>query len=418
MKKFFLKIVQFVLAAEARKVIGIHRPFVIGITGSVGKTSTKEAVYQVLHDHFGDEARKSHGNLNTEIGVPLNILGYDKIPAKMSWPLFLFKAYIRTFRKEYPKYLILELGADKKGDIAHLGSIVDLDIAIITSTEGAHLANFSSLDEYQAEKLSILEIVKPGGTVIANGGDTALAKIDFPKTVFYAVDDPTADFHAENIKLTLEGSEYRICSVGQKIAIKSALLGPQFIASNLVAFIVGHLFEIQSLKIKKSLENIKPLSGRMRLLQGKKDCILIDDTYNASPASAKAALLVLSEIKYSGRKVAILGNMNELGKFEETEHRLVGEFSRDKADLIIFVGKNADAMAEANGRTENVITFHTRQELTKSLDKIIQPKDLILIKASQNGNFFEEVTKALMKNLDQAEKLLVRQSKWWTRKKN
>lgn len=419
MKKFGLKIIYWILAAEARKVINIHKPFVIGITGSAGKSSTKEAVYQVLHDRFGDNVRKSHGNFNSEMGLPLAILGYGerKSAPGWLWPVFLIQTYLRTFQKKFPKYLVLELGVDKPGDIAYFGRIIKLDIAIITSVSGAHLANFAMTSDYQAEKLSILKIIKDGGIVIANRDDAVLAKIDFPKTIFYAVSDRTANFYAENIKLTLAGTEYRICGVGQKIAIRSELLGPQFVASALAAFAVGQNFLIQSLQIKKSLEKIKPMSGRMRIIAGKKKCILIDDTYNASPVSVKAALDVLSEIKYTGRKVAILGNMNELGQFEAEEHRLIGEYSRNKADLIVFVGKNAHLMAKANGQVENILTFDNRQELIKPLNTIIKSDDLILIKASQNNNFFEEVTKQLLKNPAEASELLVRQSKKWMKKK-
>lgn len=400
-------------------MIRIHQPFIIGITGSAGKSSTKEAVYHVLHDHFGDNIRKSHGNFNSEMGLPLAILGYGerKSAPGWLWPFFLIQAYFKTFQKTFPKYLVLELGVDKPGDIAYFGRIIKLDIAVITSVSGAHLANFAMTSDYHAEKLSILKIVKDGGIVIANRDDAVLAKIDFPKTIFYAVSDHTANFYAENIKLTLSGTEYRICSVGQKIAIRSELLGPQFVASALAAFAVGQNFLIQSLQIKKSLEKIKSMSGRMRTIAGKEKCILIDDTYNASPVSVKAALDVLENIKYSGRKVAILGNMNELGKFETEEHRLIGEYSRDKADLTVFVGKNALIMAKANSQTDKLLIFANRRELIKSLDTIIKPHDLILIKASQNGNFFEEVTKQLMQNPDLAPQLLVRQSKWWMKRK-
>ena len=149
----------------------------------------------------------------------------------------------------------------------------------------------------------------------------------------------------------------------------------------------------------------------------KNNCVIIDDTYNSNPVSVRAALDVLENIKYSGRKIAILGNMNELGRFEQDEHRLIGEYSRDKADLIVFVGKNAGIMAKANGTNEQIQVFASRQELEKSLANIVKPNDLILIKASQNGNFFEEVTKRLMSEPEKASELLVRQSRFWMKKK-
>lgn len=158
MKKVYLNFIQWVLAKYARSVITKNNPFVIAITGSVGKSSTREAAYQVLSDHFGaDEVRRNLGNLNTEIGVPLTILGYEKQPSNLIWPIFLVGSYFRTFTKKYPKYLILEMGVDHPGDIAYLCSIAQPDLAIITSTEGAHLANFKSLEQYRDEKISIVK---------------------------------------------------------------------------------------------------------------------------------------------------------------------------------------------------------------------------------------------------------------------
>ncbi|PIS07885.1 hypothetical protein COT78_01475 [Candidatus Berkelbacteria bacterium CG10_big_fil_rev_8_21_14_0_10_43_13] len=418
MKKLGLKFIHWILFLEARKVIRRHDPFVIGVTGSVGKSSTKEAIYQVLYDKFGAEVRKSHGNFNSELGLPLSILGYGekKRISNWVWPFFLFQAYLKTFQKTFPKYLVLELGVDKPGDIAYFGRILKFDMVVITSAAGAHLGNFDSLADYQNEKISLTKELKPGGLVIANADDPILSKINLAKIIFYSIYHKS-DFYAESVQPSLEGTDYRICSLGQKISVKSKLLGSQFVASSLPAFIIGHQFGIQSLKIKKSLERIEPLPGRMRLLEGKRDCIIIDDTYNSSPTSAKAALDVLEQIKYSGRKVAILGNMNELGRFELDEHKSLGDYSRDKADLTVFVGKNAGIMAIANGKRDKVLVYDNRADLSKNLNKIVKPKDLVLVKASQNGNFFEETSKQLMKNPEKASELLVRQSKFWLKKK-
>lgn len=418
MKNLILKLIYRILAGYARNVIKEHKPFVIAITGSVGKTSTKEAVFKVLYDHFGSEVRKNEGNLNAEIGIPLTILGYSDAPSKFSWPFFLIKAYFRSKKKDYPKYLILEMGIEHKGDMEYFGTIVRLDIAIVTGASSAHLSNFKDRNEYQQEKLKVREILKENGKLILNIDDDFLAENASKDSITLAIKNKKAEVLATGIKVTPSGTEYRIEKLGQKIAIKSPSLGRQTVYTGLVAFLVGQIFEIQSLKIKKSLESIKPLAGRMNLLLGQKEVLIIDDTYNSNPTSVKEALNVLAEIEYNkGRKVAILGNMNELGAYEEESHREIGAYAYNKCDLAVFVGKNALLMQKAYGDESRSLSFPSRREVTSEIDQIVKPNDLVLIKASQNGNYFEEIVKNLLKDKSQAESLLVRQSKSWLKKK-
>lgn len=418
MKKYYIKTIQWFLSHFARKVILTHNPFVIAVTGSVGKTSTKEAIYQVLHDQFGEEVRKNHGNFNNELGLSLAILGYghdkNKQPSPLGWIPFLFKAYLTTFEKKYPKYLILEMGVDNPGDIAYFESLVQPDIAVITSVSGAHLANFKNLKAYQDEKISIIKGLKNGGKVVVNFDEKELQNLPFDQLFSYSLNNSKANFFTQDIKYSLSGTEYRICSSGQKIAIKSKLLGFQSIYSSLAAFAVGHALGFQSLEIKKSLEKIEPVSGRMKLIKGKKNITIIDDTYNANPSSVKAALQVLSGLDYDGRKVAVLGNMNELGQFEIGAHSDVADFAKDKADLVIFAGPNAEKQAEIVGGKKS-LAYKNRIELEKKLDDVIKPGDLVLIKASQNKNFFEEITKKIMLEPEKASEILVRQSKRWSK---
>lgn len=418
MKNIVLKFIYRILASYARKVIRQHKPFVIGITGSSGKTSTKEAVYRVMADHFGDQVRKTEGNLNAEIGIPLTILGYKSVPNKFLWPFFLIAAYFRTMEKNYPKYLVLEMGLEHPGDFGFFGSIVSLNIGVITTIDPAHFANFKDLAHFQAEKLALIKLVHADGKIIINADDGALAKLEDKRILGIGIAAKEADYGASDIVVTTGGTDYRINTVGQKIAIKSKLIGKQFIYSQLIAFAIGQSFGIQSLEIKKSLEKISTMPGRMRVIEGKSGILILDDTYNANPGSMGAALDVLSEIKYAGRKVAILGNMNELGAIEKAAHEEIGKYAKGKCDFAIFVSPNADLMAKGFADSKNSLTFSGRLELLKSIDRIVKPKDLILIKASQNRNFFEEVTKYLMKDPTMAKEMLVRQSDFWKRRKN
>jgi UDP-N-acetylmuramoyl-tripeptide--D-alanyl-D-alanine ligase len=419
MKNVVLRIIYKVLASYAKKVINIHQPFVIAITGSVGKGSAKEAIYQVMRDHFGNEdVRANYGSLNAEIGIPLTILGYKSLPSKFLWLPFLVGAYFKTFEKKYPKYLILEMGVEHLGDIDYFTKIVKPDIAVITSISGAHLVNFANLLEYQEEKISLVDKVKENGVVIANFDDSYIkSKLRNKDVLSIGIADKNAEYRAEDIRISIKGTDFRVVSLGQKISIKSKVIGQHLIYPFLIAYAVGQLFEIQSLQVKKSLEKIASVRGRMNFVEGKSGMSIIDDSYNASPISVNAALDTLHEISHHGRKVFIMGNMNELGASEASEHRSVGKYARGKCDIAIFVGPNAGEMVSGYNDGRSCYQFPNRIELITSLNKLLKPNDLILIKASQNCNFFEEVVKAIMKYPSEASKQLVRQSGFWLKKK-
>jgi len=417
MKNIYLKFIYRVLAFYARVVVRKYNPTIIAITGTVGKTTTKEAVFQVLSDAFPGKVWKSEGNLNAEMGIPLSILGYKNLPNKFLWPVFLVGAAFRMSQKKYPKYLVLEMGVENKGDLKYFTSIFKPKYLIITSIGSAHLSNFSNLEEYQEEKLSILDEVPEDGKILLNYDDSILLKIDNDKVVSIASKNLLADYHAEGIKVTSEGTEFRICRSGRKIAVKSRLLGEHLINSSIFAFAIADILEVSLIEVGKSLEKIKPYPGRMSLISGIKKTIIIDDTYNANPLSVEAALVTLSEIDHIGRKLLILGNMNELGHVEAKAHESIGVFAKDRCDFAVFVGENAKAMQKGYSDKKTSLIFKDRKELNANLKDIIQEKDLILIKASQNGNYFEEVVKSIMQSPEKADKLIVRQNKFWLKKK-
>ncbi len=416
MKNIFLKIIYKVLASYARKVIAKHNPFVIAVTGSVGKTSTKEAIYQVLHDKYGEDVRKNYGNLNAEIGIPLTILGYESLPNKIMWPIFLLLAKFRTNPKIYPKYLVLEMGVEHLGDIKYFCSIVEPDIAVITSTSPAHVVNFQNVDKYREEKISIIGCLKEGGKAILNYDDPNLSKISNDNIISVGIENIKSQYRAESIQLSLLGTDYRICKTGYKLSVKSKLLGNQMVYAQMFSIALADLMKMPLVEASKSLEKMHPLPGRLNVVEGKNNTVILDDTYNSNPASAKMAVAFLNEVKYQHRKVAILGNMNELGEHEKDAHRELARFLIGKCDLAVFVGKNAGVMQEAYGMKDS-FAFASRNDLAVDLQKIIKKDDLILVKASQNNNFLEEIVKKLMKNGADAGKMLVRQGSDWKGKK-
>lgn len=418
MKQAVLKIIYKVLAKLAKKVIDRHKPFVVGITGSVGKTSTKEAVYQVLADHFGErEVRKNYGNLNAEIGVPLTVLGFEKLPNKFLWLPFLFLAYLKSMDNKYPKYLILEMGVEHPGDIEYYSNIAKPNIGVITWLEPVHMVNFQNIAEFEKEKLAMIKAVPEVGKIIINIDDKRLSKREEHNLITIGVKNKSANYRAENIEITEDGTQFSIVAAGQKIVIKSGLVGTQSIYALLIAYAIGREFGIQSLKIKNSLEKIQPIPGRMNLIEGKRKVLIIDDTYNANLASMRAALDVLEEIRIRGRKVAILGNMNELGSLEREAHKSLGEYARDKTEFAVFIGSNSKIVYDAFADKDRSLAFRDRAELILNISSIVKEGDIVLVKASQNGNYLEEVVKKLMKNPEKASKLLVRQTNYWLKKK-
>lgn len=418
-KEYLLQIICKVLKLSAKRLILKFNPTVIAVTGSVGKSSTKEAIYEILNGLHNEEVRKNHGNLNSEIGLPLSILGFKKMPLTCLWPYILFIAVWRSILlKKYPQYLVLEMGVEKPGDVSYLCDIVKPDYIIITSLTPSHIAGFSSVEQYQKEKLSLTDYLKPSGKIIINVDDPVLAKMHLENMKSVGIKNNSADFRAEAIKISLYGMEYRIISAGCSISVKSKMLGLQMVYPTLFASAIASLSGASLLQTGRFLDNIKTLPGRMNLLEGRKNTLIIDDAYNANPASMRAALDFLAEINYPLRKIAILGNMNELGMLEKEAHLDIGNYAATRCDLAIFVGQNRINYSAGFKSDKLCLAYPDRFAVIEALDSIIKNGDLILVKASQNGNYFEEIVKALMKNPDQAPELLVRQSKAWMKKKS
>jgi len=416
MKDQALKSLYRILKSYALKVIKRHNPFVIAVTGSVGKTSAKEAIYTIMNEKFGVEVRSTTGNLNAEIGIPLTILGYKNYPSKWLWPVFLVGAYFRTLKRKYPKYLVVEMGIEHPGDINYFGSIVRPDIAVITAATPAHVANFKSVEEMQAEKVSIREIVKEGGSVIYNNDDKYLSEQKFVSAVKYSIMSES-DFKANKIEVDLSGNNYQVKTPEGVINIKSNLVGRQMIYTELAAISVAKRLKIENEVIQSGLSKMNQYPGRVQILEGIESSTIIDDSYNSNPASAKAALDLLSELKTDGRKIAILGNMNELGEIEKDVHRELGAYAKGKCDVAIFAGANAEIMQKGFADNKCSKAFFGRDELTSELNNFVYKDDIILVKASQNGNYYEEVVKFLMKEKGRASELLVRQGPEWMKKK-
>lgn len=346
---------------------------VIGITGSVGKTSTKEFIAAVLSMKF--RVHKTAGNFNNEVGLPLTIFG---------------------IRDEH-EIAVLEMGINTFGEMHRLSEIARPDICVLTNIGDCHLENLIDRDGVLRAKSEIFDCMNPQGTVIVNGDDDKLAtigQVHGKKPVTFGMDS-SKDIWADGIENRgLFGSRARLhLEDGSVMAADIPLPGSHMIYNAMAAAAVGRQFDMTAHEIAGGLARVESVAGRSHLIKagGK---VIIDDCYNANPASMKAALDLLATA--DTRRVAILGDMFELGDNERAMHKEVGCYAAEAGvDTVICVGSlSADmyeGVSQAGGRG---VYFESRDQLLAALPQLIQEKDTILVKAS-HGMAFDKVVEAL-----------------------
>lgn len=349
----------------------------IGITGSVGKTSTKDMVASVLGQHFN--TLKTQGNFNNEIGLPLSILNLD----------------------QSHKAAVLEMGMSSFGEISRLTSIVKPDIAIITNIGMSHIEKLGSRQNILKAKLEILEGLNSKGLVILNGDDNLLSGmrglLDF-RTKFFGMEEEV-DYKAENIRLSGEkGSsfEIRIDNVDYEVQVPAP--GIHNVYNALAAIATAIELEIPMESIIKGISSYLPEKMRMDIFEVS-DVKIIDDTYNANPQSMEAALNVLAEIGNNCRKVAVLGDMLEMGDWADKAHMEIGKLAILKGvNYIITVGNKGKKIAKgalaAGVYPGNVKMFENNTLAWEFLNEFIMPGDVVLVKGSR-GMKMEEIIQKL-----------------------
>lgn len=427
-------IVKSLLGFFSRRILHKYKPEIVAVTGSVGKTSAREAIYTVLKDEF--PVRQSYKNMNTEIGVPLVIIGFPKFPGKSiaAWLAVFTRALgLLMSRRDYPKVLILEMALDHPGDIEYLTRLAPPKVGVVTaigSKYPVHVEFFKNADELVDEKMLVLTRVPKKGFAIINRDDAFIWKRRtrvVAQTLSFGVSDK-ADMIARNIRIAQHldpankklGLYFKLEHQGANVPIfLPGILGEHQANAALVAAAVGRAYDINLVTIAERLKNIRPIPGRMHLLKGIKDTLIIDDTYNASPAATQAALHTLGAIDSQGRKIAVLADMAELGPQTETAHALIGkEVVAQGVDMLITVGEKAkmigDAAAAAGMAVENIFSFARAEEAGIFAQERMMTKDIVLVKGSQSMRM-ERVVKEIMGEPLRAEELLVRQSKDWLR---
>lgn len=393
MKNFFLKVLYWSLKLFAGWVLRARKPKIIAVTGSVAKSSTKEAIYQAISDGrraTSDERRenkrlivgKSEGNLNNEIGVPLAILGFKKAPHFWQWfyilPWAKLKAlYYLLIASRYPQILVLEMAADKPGDIEYLTSFVKPSIAVVTAVGPSHLQTFKTIEKVAEEKEKLVEALPKDGFAVLNQSDPQVAKMarkvaSRPRA--YPVIPPKVEFYGMANRTKAKVLFFK--STGFDIPEKAARA-------------VGEIFGLSKAQISQALSNLKALKGRMNILRGINGSTILDDSYNSNPLSASAALEYL-KAQSAKRRIAVLGDMLELGDYSKKGHQEIGEKAKECADLVLAQGAESKAIAEKSGGRY----FKTKQEMIEFLEKELKEDDLVLVKASR-GMKFEEIIEKL-----------------------
>ncbi|MEI7620428.1 MAG: UDP-N-acetylmuramoyl-tripeptide--D-alanyl-D-alanine ligase [Candidatus Falkowbacteria bacterium] len=422
------KILQLILKTMAKMVLAKYKPEVIGITGSVGKTSTKEAVYAVLKDKF--HIRRSLKNYNNELGVPLTILGIDS-PGKsiIGWIKVLgyFLKLLIIKDKNYPSVLILEMGIDRPGDMKYLISIVRPKIGLVTGVGSSHLEFFDKPENIQKEKRVLVESLTKDSLAVLNY-DNELTR-DMKEEVICQVLNygltEGADIMAQEINFNFKkiNNDEDLLGVSFKLNYRGAIvpvflphvIGYPPIYAALAASAVALHYSINLVDIAQSLSEFRLPAGRLNLITGRKKTKVIDDTYNSSPDSCLAALSILSEVNIPrGRKIAVLGDMLELGNNSDAGHKEVGKKVAESVDLLVAVGEKGKVIGEEAAKCglKKVIYMENSLKAAENILDIISEGDLILVKGSQ-GARMEKVVKVLMAEPEKAFDLLVRQGKGW-----
>ncbi len=359
------------LARYKRDMYGENFP-VVAITGSVGKTSTKDMVYSVISQKFN--TLKTQGNYNNHIGVPLTLLGL----------------------KDH-EVAVVEMGMNHFGEISNLTNIAKPKIAVLTNIGTSHIGNLGSRENILKAKLEILEGMKEKVVVVNNDNDLLhkwkLENADKNIKIYTFGIQNESDVWAENIILNENSSSFCCHVFDTQFEVNVPVGGEHFVYNALCASLVGHLLGLDSEDIKKGIESFELTKNRMEMNKLKNGTIVINDAYNASLESIKASVKCLEEYKEK-RKVAVIGDVFELGEFAEDLHRKMGKYLYDSnIDLLLCTGENSRFIveeAEKEGtRIKEIKYFSSRENLLEYIKANTTGNDVILFKASNGMKFYE-----------------------------
>ena len=357
------------LGEIARRYRDRFRGPVVAITGSNGKTTTKEMCAEIL-DAAGLRVRRSPRSLNNAIGLPLSILGLD----------------------EGDEVLVVELGTNHPGEIDALGRIAEPSVGAITQVARAHLEGFGSIEAVARAKAELLDRIDEGGVAVLNADDPHVVREASRfegRTIWFGL-GARAEFRAEDLRAEGLGVGFRLCAPGGEVAVRIPLPGRHLVGLALCAAAcaaaTGRLDGAGLEAIQSGLERFRGVPGRLLLVRSAAGVVALDDTYNANPASVVAALCTLRDVAAQGRRIAVLGDMLELGEAEASLHAEVGEAAaRLGVEVLVAVGLRSRHTAEAaqKGGVSTVVVAEDAEEAARLLPELVRAGDTVLVKGSR-----------------------------------
>ena len=413
MKRFFTKLLRVIVRKLARLTLWRYRPGIVGVTGSAGKTSTKYAIQAVLSR--GRRVRISQGNLNNDLGLPLAVLGdwsareLKRISREQSpgterlaklgfWLKVIFTSLWRIVvpSKGYPEFLVLEYGADRPGDIKYLLQIARPNVSVITAVGDVpvHVEFYPGPLEVAREKGRLIEYLPTEGYAVLNGDDELVRNLQ-SRTRAHVM---TYGF-GRDVEVRVSRFENRVNAEGQPVGIGFKLeygsgvvpvripgvFGRAHAYSAAAAAAIGVIFGMNLVTISEALADYRAPESRMQIVPGMKFTWIIDDSYNASPIAMQSALDALRDLP-ARRRIAVLGDMLEVGKYTPEVHERMGRLAAESADVLFTVGPRAKFIAEAarnaRMRKDRIFSFDTSDEAAKPLRDFLRKGDIVLVKGS------------------------------------
>lgn len=417
------EIIKKILVYLATKTLAKHKPYVIAVIGSVGKTMARESIYAVLSKK--NSVRTSEKSLTTDIGVPLTILGCPyTITTPMGWVQNMFVAVKQVFfTDQYPEYVIVEIDGHTKGEIGRLVEWLSIDMLVVTTIGElpAHVEYFQTPDVLREEYTLIHKALKDNGKIVVYADDEYAYSFasDTHQTLSYGSSE-VADISANEYSVVYElGKPAGLSFSLSKPALENPVVIRGALGVHAVNAVLASMAVLQALgehpfSMLNVFEKFATPPGRMKIIQGIKGSVLLDDSYNSSPVAVEELIAVVSKVE-AKRKIMVLGDMLELGRFSTEAHREIG---RECAlfDVLVCVGLRArfikEGALEKGMKPKSVVSFDTPEKAGQYLQNIIKGGDIVAIKGSQNMRM-ERCVEEIMAEPEKKEKLLVRQGEEW-----
>lgn len=411
-----LKILKFLTSWYLRK----KKPKIIAITGSVGKTTTKKAITQIVERRYETRAFEEN-SYNTEIGLPLFILGQKVPTSKLMWPIVILRGIFEIFFGKDYEVLVVEMGADKPGDLGYLTKLVHPDIAVVTRVTASHLEEFRTVKNVLKEKEKIVKALDENGIAILNNDDSMVMSMKdhaHGRVITYGLSEDS-DIYCSDIKIAFSGTKFKLHIKEYVSDMEIKTIGEHLLYSVMAGVSVGVALDYSPEEISEALNGFDSVRGRLKVLEGINESFIIDDSYNSNPVSATNSLKTLDKIE-AIRKIAVLGTMNEMGDYFEKAHQEVGAMIPGAVDILVTVGDGGKIIAETAFRKglprKNIHKMENSEDAGIFLRDLVKKGDVVLFKGSQNKVRLEKAIKFILKNPGDAPNLLVRQGEVWFKK--